>query len=45
VFECTDAAGMKRPQAERLVARFQKLDAEPDVSALTAALAIGQAGV
>ena len=45
VFECTDAAGMKRPQAERLVARFQKLDAEPDVAALTAALATGRAGV
>lgn len=41
VFECTDAAGMKRAQAERLVARFRQLEAEPDVAALNAALAIG----
>lgn len=40
-FACTDAAGMPRAQAERLVARFLALEAEPDVAALTAALAIG----
>ena len=40
VFACTDAAGMKRPQAERLQARFMALEAERDVSALNAALAI-----
>lgn len=41
VFECTGAAGMRRPQAERLVARITQLEAEPDVAALTAAMAIG----
>lgn len=41
VFECTDAAGMKRGQAERLMARIQKLEAESDVAALNAAMAIG----
>ncbi|WP_225237914.1 MmgE/PrpD family protein [Massilia hydrophila] len=40
-FACTDAARMPRAQAERLVARFMKLEAEPDVAALNAALAIG----
>lgn len=41
VFECTDAAGMARAQATRLVQRFQRLEAETDVSALNAALAVG----
>ncbi|MBD8532949.1 MULTISPECIES: MmgE/PrpD family protein [unclassified Massilia] len=41
VFECTDAAGMKRAQANAVVARLQKLEAEADVAALNAALAIG----
>lgn len=40
-FACTDAAGMARQQAERLVARFLALEKEPDVAALAAALAIG----
>ncbi|MGI5011124.1 MAG: MmgE/PrpD family protein [Janthinobacterium lividum] len=40
-FACTEAARMPRAQAERLVARFLKLEAEPDASALAAALAIG----
>ncbi|MGI4843424.1 MAG: MmgE/PrpD family protein [Janthinobacterium lividum] len=41
VFECTDAARMPRAQAERLMARYLKLEAEPNVAALNAALAIG----
>lgn len=41
VFACTDAARMPRAQAGRLLARFQALEAESDVSALNAALAIG----
>lgn len=40
VYECTDAAGMKRTQADPLIARLRKLEAENDVSVLTAALAI-----
>jgi 2-methylcitrate dehydratase PrpD len=40
VFECTDAAGMKRAQANAVVARLQKLEAETDVATLNAALAI-----
>ncbi|WP_084677000.1 MmgE/PrpD family protein [Massilia niastensis] len=40
VLECTDAAGMKRGQATRLVQRIQNLEAEADVSALNAAMAI-----
>lgn len=41
VFECTDAAGMKRTQAKAVIVRLQNLEAEGDVSKLTAALAIG----
>lgn len=40
-FECTDAAGMQRAQANAVFARMRKLEAEADVSALNAALAIG----
>lgn len=40
VFACTDAAGMGRPQAERLQARFMALEAERDIAALSTALAI-----
>jgi 2-methylcitrate dehydratase PrpD len=40
VYECTDAAGMKRAQAQTVLARMRRLEAEADVSALTAALAI-----
>ena len=39
-FECTDAAGMKREQSQRVLQRMQKLEAESDVSALLQALAI-----
>lgn len=41
VHECTDAAGMKREQADALIARMRRLETESDVAALTAALAIG----
>jgi len=40
VFECLDAAGMARPQAARLMERFMRLEAEADVAALNAAMAI-----
>ena len=40
VFACTDVAGMKRAQASRMMQRMLNLEAEADVSALSAALAI-----
>ncbi|QIL79630.1 MmgE/PrpD family protein [Diaphorobacter sp. HDW4A] len=40
LFECTDAAGMKRAQAQGILQRIQSLEAEADVSALQAAMAI-----
>lgn len=40
VFECTDAAGMQRAQADRLMARILNLEAESDVSALNVAMAV-----
>lgn len=39
VVECTDAAGMPRTQAESLMRRFARLQAEADVSTLNTALA------
>jgi hypothetical protein len=39
-FECSDAAGMPRARAERLMARIMKLEAEPDVAALNAAMSV-----
>lgn len=40
VLECTDAAGMKRAQANAMITRIQNLEAERDVAALTRALVI-----
>lgn len=40
VYECTDAAGMPREQAERIHNRILNLENEVDVAKLTAALAI-----
>lgn len=40
VYECTDAAGMKRDQAEHIYQRILNLEQETDVANLTAALAI-----
>jgi 2-methylcitrate dehydratase PrpD len=40
VFACTDAAGMKRAQATQVMKRMLSLEAEANVSSLTAALAI-----
>jgi 2-methylcitrate dehydratase PrpD len=40
VFECTDAAGMKRSQATRVMQRILALEAETNVSDLNAALSI-----
>ncbi len=40
VYECTDAAGMKREQAKSIMQRIQNLEAEQDVSHLNAALSI-----
>ncbi|MPM37382.1 hypothetical protein SDC9_83993 [bioreactor metagenome] len=41
LFECTDAAGMKRAQAQSLLQRVRQLEAEADMSALQQAMAIG----
>ncbi|AZY51542.1 MmgE/PrpD family protein [Bordetella avium] len=38
-YECAQASGMKREQAARIIQRFMNLDAEPDVSDLSLALA------
>ncbi|MFU1929413.1 MmgE/PrpD family protein [Bordetella hinzii] len=40
LYECTDAAGMKRGQATRIMDRILALEAEKDVSELNAAMAI-----
>jgi hypothetical protein len=40
VYECTDAAGMKREQATRVMQRILDLEAEADVSNLNAAMSI-----
>ncbi len=40
VFECTDAAGMSRKQAREVMQRILHLEAEKDVSGVTAALVI-----
>lgn len=40
VYECTDAAGMKREQATRVIQRIMALETETDVSSLTAAMAV-----
>lgn len=40
VYECTDAAGMKREQAQHIHQRILNLEKESDVANLTAALAI-----
>ncbi|WP_353234332.1 MmgE/PrpD family protein [Diaphorobacter ruginosibacter] len=40
LFECTDAAGMKRTQAQGILQRIQNLEAEADVSTLQEAMAI-----
>lgn len=39
-YECTDAAKMKRVQAQQLLKRLQKLEAEKNVSALQESMAI-----
>jgi hypothetical protein len=40
VYECTDAAGMKRDQATRVMRRILALEAEADVSALISGMSI-----
>lgn len=40
VYECTDAAGMNREQAQRMHQRILNLETEADVASLTAALAV-----
>lgn len=40
VYECTDAAGMKHEQAERIHQRILNLENESDVAELTAALSV-----